>query len=129
MARGFGLKFVVTPRTGDAGVEVEEGISAVRLLLPRCWFGQERCQAGIDALMSYHRDYNVKLNEFKATPVHDWASHVLPMRFEGLRCGTKPPPTSARSLSRLSRLQPHGVVLGGLTINEPRYYKLPMQHL
>ena len=25
--------------------------------------------------MHYRRDYNQRLNEFKATPVHDWASH------------------------------------------------------
>ena len=76
VAAGFGLRFRVTPRIhGAAGVEVEEGISAVRLLLPRCWFDAEKCQAGIEALMHYRRDYNARINEFKATPVHDWASH------------------------------------------------------
>lgn len=76
VAAGFGLRFDVTPRIhGAAGVEVEEGIAAVRLLLPRCWFDAVKCKRGIEALMHYRRDYNRSLNEFKATPVHDWASH------------------------------------------------------
>ena len=29
----------------------------------------------IESLQHYRRDYNSRLNEFKATPVHDWASH------------------------------------------------------
>lgn len=75
-AASFGLRFHLTPRiTGAAGVEVEEGIAAARLLLARCWFDAERCKAGIEALMHYRRDYNRVLNEFKATPVHDAASH------------------------------------------------------
>lgn len=76
VAAGFGLRFRVTPRIHtQVGVEVEEGIAAVRVFLPRCWFDAKRCQAGIEALMHYRRDYNERLNEFKATPVHDWASH------------------------------------------------------
>ena len=76
IAAGFGLRFEITPRIhGVAGVEVEEGISAARLLLPRCWFDVVKCDKGIEALMHYRRDYNQRLNEFKASPVHDWASH------------------------------------------------------
>ena len=33
-------------------------------------------QAGLEALQHYRRDYNSRLNEFKAVPVHDWASHA-----------------------------------------------------
>lgn len=76
VARGFGLRFEVTPRVHSGmGQEVEEGIHAVRMLLPRCWFDAERCKAGLESLLNYRRDYNQRLNEFKATPVHDWASH------------------------------------------------------
>ena len=47
----------------------------MRLLFPRCWFDAEKTKAGLEALQHYRRDYNQRLNEFKATPVHDWASH------------------------------------------------------
>lgn len=69
-AASLGVKFSIAPN-----VALEDGIHAVRLLLPRCWFDQTKCQAGIEALQHYRRDYNTRLNEFKATPVHDWASH------------------------------------------------------
>lgn len=76
VAHGFGLKFEITPRIhGQVGVEVEEGIAAARLFLARCWFDATKCKAGLEALLHYRRDYNQRLNEFKATPVHDWASH------------------------------------------------------
>lgn len=76
VAASLGLRFDVTPRIhGAAGVELEEGIQATRLFLSRCWFDQMRCKAGIEALMHYRRDFNQRLNEFKATPVHDWSSH------------------------------------------------------
>lgn len=90
-AVSFGLRFRVTPRiTGSVGVEVEEGIAAARLLMARCWFDAERCKDGIEALMHYRRDYNLKLNEFKATPVHDWASHGADA-FRGLAVRHKTP--------------------------------------
>ena len=76
VAASFGLVFQVMRRLSDTEAgEVEEGIHAVRMLLPRCWFDAVKCKAGIEALMHYRRDYNQRLNEFKAVPVHDWASH------------------------------------------------------
>lgn len=83
-AAAFGLKFEVTPRINSlVGQEVEEGIHAVRMLLPRCWFDAEKCKPGLEALQHYRRDYNQRLNEFKATPIHDWSSHAADA-FRGL---------------------------------------------
>jgi hypothetical protein len=76
VAKGFGLRFEVTPRINSGvGQEIEEGIHAVRMLLPRCYFDAIKTQPGLEALQNYRRDFNQRLNEFKATPVHDWASH------------------------------------------------------
>ncbi len=77
VAASFGIKFRIVPRGKHVGVgvEVEEGISAARLLLARCWFDADKCSVGLDALTNYRRDYNRTLNEFKATPVHDRYSH------------------------------------------------------
>jgi hypothetical protein len=69
-AASLGIKFQIVPN-----VPVEDGIHAARMLLPRCWFDAARCQPGLEALQHYRRDYNSRLNEFKATPVHDWAEH------------------------------------------------------
>lgn len=71
-----GIRFEVTPRVHNSiQGEVEEGIHAARMLFPRMWFDEKRCKRGLEALQHYRRDYNSRLQEFKATPVHDWASH------------------------------------------------------
>jgi phage terminase large subunit len=55
---------------------VEDGINAVRMLLPRCWFDAARCARGIEALRQYRRDYDERLKAFKGRPLHDWTSHA-----------------------------------------------------
>ena len=71
MADELGLRFDVAPK-----LTVEDGIEAVRMLLPRCWFDADKCQPGIDALKWYQAEYNDKMRTFKAKPLHDWASHA-----------------------------------------------------
>lgn len=70
-AASLGIKFSIAPRH-----DIEDGIHAGRLIFPRCYFDAEKCKAGLEALQHYRRDYNTRLNEFKPTPVHDWASHA-----------------------------------------------------
>ena len=55
---------------------VEDGINAVRNLLPRCWFDETRCARGIEALRQFRRDYDDRLKAFKGRPLHDWTSHA-----------------------------------------------------
>ncbi len=69
-ASALGIQFQIVPN-----VPIEDGIHAARMLFPRCWFDRTKCANGLDALQHYRRDYNQRLNEFKATPVHDFASH------------------------------------------------------
>lgn len=84
IAAALGLRFETTPRIhGAAGVELEEGIATARLFLSRCWFDAEKCKVGLESLTNYRRDYNQRLNEFKATPVHDKHSHAADA-FRGL---------------------------------------------
>jgi hypothetical protein len=54
---------------------VADGINAVRMILPRCWFDAERCAQGIKALRHYRREWNEAAQTWRATPVHDFASH------------------------------------------------------
>jgi phage terminase large subunit len=69
-AATLGIQFNICPN-----IPIEEGIHAARMLFPRCWFDETKCQAGLEALQHYRRDFNSRLNEFKAAPVHDWAEH------------------------------------------------------
>src|SRR5213075_873883 len=55
--------------------KIEDGINAVRKLLPRCWFDAKKCETGIEALRQYRADYDEKQKVFKTKPRHDWTSH------------------------------------------------------
>lgn len=54
---------------------IEEGINAVRMMLPKCVFDQENCKRGIEALKQYRREWDDKLKTFRLRPLHDWTSH------------------------------------------------------
>lgn len=54
---------------------IEEGINAVKMLLPRCVFDETLCKEGVEALRHYRSDYDDKNRVFRPRPVHDWASH------------------------------------------------------
>jgi len=54
---------------------VEDGINAVRMLLPRCWFDRAATKRGVDALRNYCREFDDKTKAFRLKPLHNWASH------------------------------------------------------
>ena len=70
ISAGLGLTFTTVKQ-----LPIDDGIAAARALFSRCWFDQTRCAHGLDALASYHKDYDDKNQVFKLRPVHDWASH------------------------------------------------------
>ena len=55
---------------------VEDGINAVRMFIPKCWFDAKKCARGIDALKLYRAEYDDKLQALRPQPVHDWTSHA-----------------------------------------------------
>lgn len=56
-------------------LSVQDGIQAVRQMLPQTWFDTERCSEGIEALRQYQREYDEDKKAFRQTPRHDWCSH------------------------------------------------------
>ena len=73
---------------------VEDGINAVRTIIPRTWFDARKCSRGIDALKLYRSEYDDKLQALKPRPVHDWTSHAadafryLAMTLDGMTRST-----------------------------------------
>ena len=65
----------VTPITIAPQLSVDDGIQAVRSMLASCWFDAENCDHLIEALRSYHREYDDNRLTWKARPEHDWSSH------------------------------------------------------
>jgi len=68
--REAGLDVRVLPR-----LSVEDGIQAVRRMIPKCWFNMPQVKQGLDCLRNYRREYDEKRNVFYDKPMHDWASH------------------------------------------------------
>ena len=56
-------------------LRIEDGIQAVRSLLPKCWFDADRCAKGVEALKLYRSDYDEKHGVMRPRPIHDWTSH------------------------------------------------------
>jgi hypothetical protein len=71
-AASLGIRFHIAPN-----IPVQDGINAVRTILPRCWFDESRCGPGVESLRNYRRSFNDRLNDFTARPVHDWTSHAV----------------------------------------------------
>ena len=52
-------------------LSVQDGIQAVRQMLPRTWF-DVGCDEGLEALRQYQREYDEDKKAFRQTPRHDW---------------------------------------------------------
>ena len=53
-----------------------DSINALRTIFPRLAFDSVRCEHGLNAIASYHREYDDKRKTFKAKPEHDWSSNL-----------------------------------------------------
>jgi len=83
---GLGLRPMLVPLS-----TVEDGINAVRRMLPLCIF-HPRCEdGGISALEQYRREWDDDKKCFKPTALHDWTSHPADA-FRYLAMSYKPAP-------------------------------------
>jgi phage terminase large subunit len=68
--RGLGVNGIVVPK-----IPVDDGINAARSILPRCYFDEQNCDRGIEALRQYRVDYDEMRQTPRQRPRHDWTSH------------------------------------------------------
>jgi hypothetical protein len=66
----LGLRFLIAPK-----LSIDDGINAVRSILPKCFFNEATTRRGLLTLKNYKKDFDNKNNTFKLQPKHDWASH------------------------------------------------------
>jgi len=64
------LSCTIAPR-----LSVDDGIQAVRRMLPRCWFNVPATSEGLNCLRNYRRQFDEKQKVFYDRPLHDWSSH------------------------------------------------------
>lgn len=70
--QGLGLQNItVLPAT-----DVQDGINAARLMLPRCWFDDKKTAEGLECLRQYQKEWDERLKTFRPNPRHDWSSHA-----------------------------------------------------
>lgn len=70
-AQTLGIK----PITICRQLPVDDGINAVRSILPRCYFDKKKTAQGLECLKGYRKEYDDKRKEYKNKPYHDWTSH------------------------------------------------------
>lgn len=80
-----GLDIIVAPR-----MSVDDGIQAVRKMLPNTYFNKDKTKFGLECLRNYRRQYNDKLNTYTNSPLHDWSSHCADsFRYYAVGVGTQ----------------------------------------
>ena len=72
VAREYGLDNIKLAPS----LSVQDGIQQVRMLFDRMWFDKTKTKELIEALRNYKREYNQKNQSYRATPLHDWSSHL-----------------------------------------------------
>lgn len=56
-------------------LSLQDGIQAARQMLASAWF-DHKCEAGLDALSLYQREWDDEKKIFRPQPRHDWTSHA-----------------------------------------------------
>ena len=67
----LGVRPTVVPK-----LSVQDGIEAVRGLIPRCYFDRGNVSDGLKHLRHYHRQFNDRTGDWKDKPNHDKSSHA-----------------------------------------------------
>lgn len=52
-------------------LSVEDGINAARTVFTNCWFDEEKCSEGLQALRHYRYEVDPDTKQFSKTPLHD----------------------------------------------------------
>lgn len=88
--RGLGVEALIVPMH-----RVMDGINATQRYIDRCWFDEERCKRGLEALTQYRRDYDERAKVFRTSPLHDWTSHAADaFRMRAAMAATDPLPNA-----------------------------------
>lgn len=103
-AQSLGIKPITIARQ----LPVDDGIQAVRNILPQCWFDKKNCEQGILALQEYHKEYDEIRKEYKNRPYHDWTSHASDS-FRMFAVGYEPPVKSRPVSSIMNSMNFKGV--------------------
>ncbi|RLC15125.1 MAG: hypothetical protein DRI24_11745 [Deltaproteobacteria bacterium] len=131
VASEHGIDFVVVPK-----LPIQDGVEAVRQVLPRCWFDAMHCKDGVKALKHYHKTYNDKAEVYSDTAAKSWANHgsdafrylaVMIDAIADFSAFLNAPPQVRRSIGpsnviRMDKFQQH-VPISGVYVKENEIYR------
>jgi phage terminase large subunit len=66
----MGMEFEIAPNWA-----LEDGIEAVRMLLPHVWIDERSASRGLECLINYSFSFDERNRAYKTVPSHDWTSH------------------------------------------------------
>jgi phage terminase large subunit len=69
-ARSLGINFQLVTK-----LSIEDGIEAARNIWSKVWLDKTRCERGLNALKSYHKEYDEENKTYRNHPEHDWSSN------------------------------------------------------
>lgn len=68
MARKLGINFSTVEK-----LPLNDGIEAVRMVLSKCWFDEEKTAPLVRALKAYRKAWDDKIGKFQDRPLNDWS--------------------------------------------------------
>lgn len=95
-------------------LSVDDGISAVRAILPNCEFDAGPCAEGLKTLRAYRKEWDEERGTWRDKPRHDWSSHgadafrVLATRYRFIE--PVPPPKPKPSGEAILIANPDGSI-------------------
>jgi len=57
-------------------LSVDDGISKGRLMFPRLWINEQKCEKWLDYISQYRQEWDDEKGMFKEKPLHDFTSHA-----------------------------------------------------
>jgi len=82
-----------------SNLSIFDGINAARTIFSRCYFDEEKCAEGLQALRHYRYEVDPESKQLSGRPLHDWASHGADaFRYFALSIGDDAPSVSARGV-------------------------------
>ncbi len=84
-------------------MSLQDGIEAARLVIPQCYFDEEKTYEGLEHLRAYMREWDEKTQTYRNRPKHDQHSHASDS-FRYLALAARPVSRKSRRVTTITTL-------------------------
>lgn len=88
-------------------MSLQDGIEAARMVIPHCWFDEEKTYDGLEHLRAYMREWDEKTQTYRNRPKHDQHSHASDS-FRYLALAARPTSRKSSRVTTISSLPKGG---------------------